>query len=247
MSWRSSEVLVREDGEQEKLVVLDATTLAPVGGDPVLVGALRPHALCHARRPHGGRGRVEHPDQGETKVLLVDLETRRIVRSTPVEALDRAEEPARNNTVAPDGRTVGVGGRFRRRRRRRRGDRRRGPAPGCARRFRGERHVRTRPRDLRDDGAGRRSEAVGHGDAATSSAPSSLGAEPSRPGVVPRRRRGCSSSTTRARSSSGIRDPTLGRRTRAGSPAAISPGPSGPTCSPASGYRRTCPQYPAGI
>ena len=92
--------------------MLDATTLAPVGGDPVLVGALlRPHALCHARRPHGGVV-VSSTDHAETKVLLVDLEARRIVRSTPVEALDRAEEPARNNTVAPDGRTVGVGGNF---------------------------------------------------------------------------------------------------------------------------------------
>ena len=43
-------------------------------------------------------------------MLLIDLETRRIVRSTPVEALDRRPTAARNNTVAPDGRTVGLGG-----------------------------------------------------------------------------------------------------------------------------------------
>ena len=43
-------------------------------------------------------------------MLLVDLETRRIVRSTPVEPGGQPFDGARNNTVAPDGRTVGIGG-----------------------------------------------------------------------------------------------------------------------------------------
>jgi WD40 repeat protein len=49
-------------------------------------------------------------DVNETKVLLVDLETRRIVRATPVEPSGQPFAGARNNTVAPDGRTVGIGG-----------------------------------------------------------------------------------------------------------------------------------------
>ena len=49
-------------------------------------------------------------EPAETKVLLVDLETRRIVRSTPVEPGGQPFAGARNNTVAPDGRTVGIGG-----------------------------------------------------------------------------------------------------------------------------------------
>ena len=49
-------------------------------------------------------------ERADTKVLLVDLATRRIVRSTPVEALGQPFGGARNNTVAPDGRTIGIGG-----------------------------------------------------------------------------------------------------------------------------------------
>ena len=45
----------------------------------------------------------------KTEVLVVDLETRRIVHSTRVRAFDRLGG-ARNDTVTPDGRTVGLGG-----------------------------------------------------------------------------------------------------------------------------------------
>jgi WD40 repeat protein len=97
------------DGGPEDLLVLDASRLAPVGG---------------ARVPVGTRGRmvsvtpdsrqavvvVSSPDHVETNVLLVDLETRRVVRSTPVEPDGRPFGGARNDTVAPNGRTVGLGG-----------------------------------------------------------------------------------------------------------------------------------------
>jgi WD40 repeat protein len=94
----------------EDLVVLDATTLAPVGGAPVPLGSVgrQLSVMPDGRTAVVVTSRIDDP--AETKVLLVDLETRRIVRSTPVEALDRREGGARNNTVAPDGRTVGIGG-----------------------------------------------------------------------------------------------------------------------------------------
>jgi WD40 repeat protein len=99
------------DGDQDELVVLDATTLTPVGGEPVLVG---PWARLLALTPDGRRATVVVSDAvfSKTKVVVVDLETRRIVHATPVKVLDRIGETARNNTVAPDGRTVGVGGNF---------------------------------------------------------------------------------------------------------------------------------------
>jgi WD40 repeat protein/class 3 adenylate cyclase len=92
----------------EKLVVLDATTLAPVG-DSVPLGYVGRMIFV---TPDGGRAVVvaNTPNEGVTKVLLVDLDTRRIIRSTPVEALDRRKNGPRNNAVAPDGRTVGIGG-----------------------------------------------------------------------------------------------------------------------------------------
>jgi WD40 repeat protein/class 3 adenylate cyclase len=92
----------------ETLVVLDATTLAPVG-DSVPLGYV---GRMISVMPDGGRAVVvaNTPNEGVTKVLLVDLETRRIIRSTPVEALDRRGNGPRNNAVAPDGRTVGIGG-----------------------------------------------------------------------------------------------------------------------------------------
>jgi WD40 repeat protein/class 3 adenylate cyclase len=92
----------------EKLVVLDATTLAPVGDEVPLGYAGRTVSVT----PDGHRAVAvaNTPGEGVTKVILVDLDTRRIIRSTPVEALDRRGNGPRNNTVAPDGRTVGMGG-----------------------------------------------------------------------------------------------------------------------------------------
>jgi WD40 repeat protein len=97
------------DDPAEELVVLDATTLAPVGGAPVPLGSVgrQLSVMPDGRTAVVVTGSIDH---FETKVLLVDLETRRIVRSTPVEALDRRGGSARNNTVALDGRTVGIGG-----------------------------------------------------------------------------------------------------------------------------------------
>ena len=98
------------DDDDQHLVVLDASTLAPVGGEPVLVGS---YARAVSVSPDGRTAVVvvskADPDQVETKVVLVDLETRKIVRSTPVEPFGRPFCCARNDTVAPDGRTVGIG------------------------------------------------------------------------------------------------------------------------------------------
>jgi WD40 repeat protein/DNA-binding SARP family transcriptional activator len=94
----------------EKLVVLDATTLAPVGGEPV---PLRSVGRTVAVMPDGRQAVVvaNTPGQGVTKVLLVDLETRTIVRSTRrLKAFDLRQNGPRNNTLAPDGRSVGIGG-----------------------------------------------------------------------------------------------------------------------------------------
>jgi WD40 repeat protein len=107
---RAIVAIVFHADDDEDLVVLDATTLEPVGGAPVPLGST---ARRVAVTPDGRAAVVVtsamlHP---ETDVLLVDLETRRIVRATPVDALDRPEEVPRNNTVASDGRTVGLGGR----------------------------------------------------------------------------------------------------------------------------------------
>ncbi len=103
-----------EDGgglDNDSLVVMDASTLAPVDGEPVpiessgrMVGVTPDsrHAVVVASN--------SDPGQPGTSVLLVDLETRRVVRSTPVEQNGQPFAGARNNTVAPDGRTVGIGG-----------------------------------------------------------------------------------------------------------------------------------------
>jgi WD40 repeat protein/DNA-binding SARP family transcriptional activator len=94
----------------ETLVVLDATTLAPVGGEPVPLGYV---ARMLSVTPDGRQAVVvaNTPGKGKTKVLVVDLETRNIVRSTPrLKAFDRRGESPRNDTAAPDGRTVGIGG-----------------------------------------------------------------------------------------------------------------------------------------
>ncbi len=97
--------------ENDHLVVLDASTLAPVGGEPVAVGSA---GRIVAVAPDGLQAIVVTSsidrEPAETKVLLVDLEKRRLVRSTPVEPGGQPFAGARNNTVAPDGRTVGIGG-----------------------------------------------------------------------------------------------------------------------------------------
>jgi WD40 repeat protein len=101
----------RPDDLDVDLVVLDAMTLAPLGGEPVPVGST-PRMLGvtpDGRTAVAVVSSTTHPD---TKVLLVDLESRRIVRSTPVEPGGQPFGGARNNAVAPDGRTVGVGGPF---------------------------------------------------------------------------------------------------------------------------------------
>ena len=99
------------EGAPEQLVVLDAATLAPVGGAPVQVGGTG-RMISVTPDSHHAVVVVSNPDHPDTKVLLVDLETRSIVRSTPVEPLGQPFGGARNNTVAPDGRTVGVGGAY---------------------------------------------------------------------------------------------------------------------------------------
>jgi WD40 repeat protein len=97
--------------DDDSLVVLDASTLAPVGGAPVPVGST---GRMVAVTPDGRHAVVVASswtqDSNETKVLVVDLQTRRIVRATPVEPSGQPFAGARNNTVAPDGRTVGIGG-----------------------------------------------------------------------------------------------------------------------------------------
>ena len=106
-------VALRYDAEgtpdNESLVVLDASTLAPIGGEPVPIGST---GRMLAITPDGRHVVVVASDTAReprgTTVLVVDLETRRIVRSIPVEPLGQAFAGARNNTVAPDGRTVGV-------------------------------------------------------------------------------------------------------------------------------------------
>jgi WD40 repeat protein len=93
--------------DDEDLVVLDATTLAPVGAPVPLGSTVRRVAVTR-----DGRAAIVILSpiySAETKVLLVDLATRRIVRSTPVEPLDVIGMKPRNSTVAPDGRTAGLG------------------------------------------------------------------------------------------------------------------------------------------
>jgi WD40 repeat protein len=97
--------------DHDDLVVLDASTLAPVGGEPVVTGST---GRMVGVMPDGHRAVVVTSsftrEPNETRVLLVDLETRRIVRSTPVELNGQPFGGARNDTIAPDGRTVGIGG-----------------------------------------------------------------------------------------------------------------------------------------
>ncbi|MEP6658845.1 MAG: AAA family ATPase [Acidimicrobiales bacterium] len=96
-----------EPSGAESLVVLDASTLAAVAGEPVLVTTLDGSFGRMVAVTPDGHTAVVVVSGEHTKVLLVDLDTRRIVRSTPVEL-----GGARNDTVAPDGRTVGLGAAF---------------------------------------------------------------------------------------------------------------------------------------
>ena len=94
----------------ETLVVLDATTLAPVGGEPVPLG-------------YAGRTISVTPD-GRQAVVVVEHRRRGRDEGSPRRSRDASHRPfdagragvrparqrARNNTVAPDGRTVGIGG-----------------------------------------------------------------------------------------------------------------------------------------
>lgn len=91
----------------EQLVVLDAATLAPVG-EAVPIGET---GRMIAVTPDGRAAVVvvSNVDVPETSVLLVDLDARRVVRSTPVAHGGTPVCCARNNTVASDGRTVGIG------------------------------------------------------------------------------------------------------------------------------------------
>ena len=91
------------------LDVLDATTLEPVGGAPLALG---PAARFLAVTPDGRQAVVvlssfSKSDPEPTTVPLVDLDERRIVRSTPIDSTGRGA--ARHNAVASDGHTVGLG------------------------------------------------------------------------------------------------------------------------------------------
>ena len=112
----------------ETLVVLDATTLAPVGGEPVPLGYV---GRTISVAPDGRQAVVvgNTPGEGVTNVLLVDLETRRIIRSTPVAEFDQRLSGASEQHGRP-GRSDGRHQRDARRcRGRRRGDGRGEPGP----------------------------------------------------------------------------------------------------------------------
>ena len=95
--------------DNDDLVVVDAESLAPVGRESVPVGST---GRMVGVTPDGRQAVVvvSGIDRPGTAVLVVDLETRRIVRSTPVEPGGEPFGGARNNTVASDGRIVGIGG-----------------------------------------------------------------------------------------------------------------------------------------
>ena len=93
----------------EYVVVLDADTLAPAGGEPVPIGDL---VRAVGVTPDGSQAIVvvSYPKEPpNTDVVLIDLGARRIVRSTPVELLGEPFPFSRNNSFAADGRTVGLG------------------------------------------------------------------------------------------------------------------------------------------
>jgi WD40 repeat protein/DNA-binding SARP family transcriptional activator len=99
-----------EAAGSEQLVVLDAATLAPVG-EAIPVGHT---GRMVAVTPDGREAVVvvSNTEVPDTNVVLVDLDERRVVRSTPVAPGGTPVGGARNNTVASDGRTVGVGTTF---------------------------------------------------------------------------------------------------------------------------------------
>ena len=91
----------------ESIVVLDADTLAPDGGEPVPIGDF---GRAIGVTPDGTQAVVVVSDiQPNTDVVLIDLTTRSVVRSTSVELLGEPFPGSRNNSFAADGRTVGLG------------------------------------------------------------------------------------------------------------------------------------------
>jgi WD40 repeat protein len=101
-------VRYRGESEDEELVVLDASTLEPIGGKAVPVGSAT-RMVSITRDGRKAVAVVSAIGVPETKVLLVDLESRRIVRSTVVAPGGEPLGGARNNAIARDGRMVGVG------------------------------------------------------------------------------------------------------------------------------------------
>jgi WD40 repeat protein len=93
----------------DRLVVLDATTLAPVG-DSIPIGST---GRMITATPDGSQAVVvvssTDTSAPETNVVLVDLDERKVVRSTPVTSESEPVGGARNDTLAPDGHTVGIG------------------------------------------------------------------------------------------------------------------------------------------
>jgi WD40 repeat protein len=102
-------VAIRVDAGQQYVDVFDALTLAPLGGAPVPIGNV---GRAIGVTPDGGQAIVVVSSTEEpynTEVVLIDLATRRVVRSTPVELLGEPFQGSRNNSFAADGRTVGLG------------------------------------------------------------------------------------------------------------------------------------------
>ncbi len=96
-----------EAEESEVLVVLDAATFEPLGAT-IPVGHTG-RMIAVTPDGNGAVVVVSKTDFPETNVLLIDLDGRRVVRSTSVAPGGNPVGGARNNTVASDGRTVGVG------------------------------------------------------------------------------------------------------------------------------------------
>jgi len=95
---------VHDDGGNPLLEVLDATTLEYAGGRPLPIDiAIRDLTVA----ADGGRAIAVQSawDHQETRVVLVDVNERRILRSTPIEQ----EQAAQRNAVGDDGHTVAVG------------------------------------------------------------------------------------------------------------------------------------------
>ncbi len=100
-------IQVDRDGN-EQVVELDAATLAPDNETPVPIGQWA-RAIGATSDGKGAIVVVSVPDPPDTQVLLIDLATRRVVRSTPVELFGEPLQSARNSTIGPDGRTAGLG------------------------------------------------------------------------------------------------------------------------------------------